>query len=578
MIKRRLFNLVENSKKYIAWTVFVNWICLMCSILITITAGRLLQGCLYGQAEIRSFAISAAIITISAAVRFLCCRLSAVISHTATANAKKTLRARLYEKALRLGISYSDKVSTSEIIQLSVEGIEQLEIYFGKYLPQLFYSIAAPISLFAALSFISLKSALVLLLCVPLIPASIMLVMKHAGKIFKRYWGKYVNLGDDFLENIQGLTTLKIYDADEYKNDQMNQTAENFRQATMKVLEMQLNSVTLMDIIAYGGTAAGIITAVSEFAAGNVQLWGAFSIVMLSAEFFIPLRLLGSLFHTAMNGMSASDKIFEILDMDEPEEGTGKYSGSDIRFDDISFSYKPERRTVCHINMEIPFGSFTSLVGRSGSGKSTIASLLMGINKNYSGSLKIGDTELKNISEGEIMRHITMISHNSYIFKGTVKDNLIMGKPDASGEEIKDVLKKVNLYDFIESKGGLGFNIAEHGSSLSGGQRQRLALARALLHDSDIYIFDEATSNIDTESEASIMKVIRELAGKKTIVLISHRLENVVESDMIYVLEEGSIAEKGTHAELVEKGGYYAELYGSQKNIEAYARGGVVYA
>ena len=578
MIKMRLFKLLKNSKKYIGLTVFVNWINLICNIVIIITIGHVLQNLIHRDAALYNFEGAAAIITAAIAIRLVCSRISAVISHKATANAKNTLRSKLIEKILRMGISYTDKISTSEIIQLTVEGIEQLESYFGRYLPQLFYSIAAPITLFAVIYFIYPVSAVILLLCVPLIPVSIILVMKYAGKIFRRYWGQYVDLGEDFLDNIQGLTTLKIYEADEYKNNSMNKTAEKFRVITMKVLRMQLNSVSMMDLIAYGGSAAGIISAVIGFAAGNISLWGVFAIIMLSSEFFIPLRLLGSLFHIAMNGMSASDRMFEILDIKKQENKKGKYEKGDITVKDLSFSYDAERKILSNINMEIPMGSFVSLVGQSGSGKSTIAALLMGINKNYSGSITIGETELSSISEKEIMSNTTLISHNSYIFKGTVKDNLMLGKKDADDEDMKDVLKKVNLYDFIMANGGLESELAEQGSNLSGGQRQRLSLARALLHDSDIYIFDEATSNIDSESEKNIMAVIHRLYGIKTIVLISHRLENVKESDMIYVLDKGSIVEKGIHNELVENEGYYAELYGSQKNIEEYAKGEAVYA
>ena len=578
MIKMRLFKLLKNSKKYIGLTVFVNWINLICNIVIIITIGHVLQNLIHRDAALYNFEGAAAIITAAIAIRLVCSRISAVISHKATANAKNTLRSKLIEKILRMGISYTDKISTSEIIQLTVEGIEQLESYFGRYLPQLFYSIAAPITLFAVIYFIYPVSSVILLLCVPLIPVSIILVMKYAGKIFRRYWGQYVDLGEDFLDNIQGLTTLKIYEADEYKNNSMNKTAEKFRVITMKVLRMQLNSVSMMDLIAYGGSAAGIISAVIGFAAGNISLWGVFAIIMLSSEFFIPLRLLGSLFHIAMNGMSASDRMFEILDIKKQENKKGKYEKGDITVKDLSFSYDAERKILSNINMEIPMGSFVSLVGQSGSGKSTIAALLMGINKNYSGSITIGETELSSISEKEIMSNTTLISHNSYIFKGTVKDNLMLGKKDADDEDMKDVLKKVNLYDFIMANGGLESELAEQGSNLSGGQRQRLSLARALLHDSDIYIFDEATSNIDSESEKNIMAVIHRLYGIKTIVLISHRLENVKESDMIYVLDKGSIVEKGIHNELVENEGYYAELYGSQKNIEEYAKGEAVYA
>ncbi len=578
MIRMRLFELVKNSKRYLAGTVLVNWISLLCSIVLIIIIGKILQGSIYRNLSIYNYGVQGVIITIAIAIRLLCSKLSAVISHKATANAKKTLRLELFEKILKMGISYSDKISTSEAIQLSVEGVEQLEIYFGRYLPQLFYSIAAPLTLFAVLYFINSTSAIALLLCVPLIPASIIVIMKYAKKLFGKYWGQYMDLGEDFLDNVQGLTTLKIYEADEYKNGKMNEIAERFRIITMKVLRMQLNSVTMMDIIAYGGTAVGIITAIMGLAAGSMEIWGAFTIIMLSSEFFIPLRLLGSLFHVAMNGMSASDKMFEILDLDERETQNGKYAKEDISVRNLSFFYEEERQILNDINMEIPVGSFTSIVGQSGSGKSTIAGLLMGTIKNYKGSIKIGKTSLRDIPENEIMENITLISHNSYIFKGSIKDNLLMGKRDAGREEMEKALKKVNLYDFVKAKGGLEFKIREQGSNLSGGQRQRLALARALLHESDIYIFDEATSNIDTESEKSIMTVIRELSGKKTVILISHRLENAKESDIIYVLDKGVIVEQGNHWDLIMEGGYYSKLYGNQKSIEEYAGGKVAYA
>lgn len=578
MIKKRLFELVEGSKKYIFTAVLINWIRMLCNVVIIFTVGMLLQSVLYEGAENINGFPSALIIMAALVLSFICNRYYVVISHRASVNAKKSLRTKIYKKLIKLGISYMGKVSTSEVIQSSVEGVEQLEVYFGRFLPQLFYSILVPVSLFVILSFLSMKSALVLLVCVPLIPVSIVIIMKYVKKIFRKYWGSYADLGEGFLENLRGLTDLKIYKADEYKNAKMNDRAEKFRVITMKVLRMQLNSITLMDLIAYGGAAVGIIMALLEYRSGNIEFWAAFSIIMLSSEFFIPLRLLGSFFHTAMNGISASEKIFDILDLDEYEEKNGKFKTGNIVISNVSFAYDSERNILDNINMEIPTGKLVSIVGESGSGKSTIARLIMGISRGYKGSIEIGKIPRENISEKEIMKNITLLDNNSYIFKGTVRDNLLMGKPDATEEEMKEALKQADLYDFIESEGGLEYHLREHGSNLSGGQRQRLALSRALLRDSSVYIFDEATSNVDSVSEESIMRVIYNLAKSKTVILISHRLENVKGADKIYVMNEGKAEESGTHDELMGIDGIYANLYYTQSNIETYIKRSEVYA
>lgn len=578
MIKKRLFELVEGSKKYIFIAVLINWIRMLCNVVIIFTMGKLLQSVLYEGAENINGLSSALIIMAAIVLSFICNKYYVVINHKASVNAKKSLRTRIYKKLIKLGISYTGKVSTAEVIQSSVEGVEQLEVYFGRFLPQLFYSILAPVSLFTILSFLSVKSALILLVCVPLIPVSIVIIMRYVKKIFRKYWGSYADLGEGFLENLRGLTDLKIYKADEYKNVQMNDRAEKFRVITMKVLRMQLNSITLMDLIAYGGAAAGIIMALLEYRSGNIEFWAAFSIIMLSSEFFIPLRLLGSFFHTAMNGISASEKIFDILDLDEYEEKDGKFKTGNIVISNVSFAYDSERNILDNINMEIHTGKLVSIVGESGSGKSTIARLIMGISRGYKGSIEIGKIPRENISEKEIMKNITLLDNNSYIFKGTVRDNLLMGKPDATEEEMKEALKQADLYEFIESEGGLKYHLREHGSNLSGGQRQRLALSRALLRDSSVYIFDEATSNVDSVSEESIMRVIYNLAKSKTVILISHRLENVKGADKIYVMNEGKVEESGTHDELMGFDGIYANLYYTQSNIETYIKRGEVYA
>lgn len=500
--------------------------------------------------------------------------MAARASYEASVDVKRILRKKIYEKLLRLGASYKEKTSTSEVVQLSTEGVEQLEIYFGKYLPQLFYSLLAPLTLFLILSFVNLKASLVLLICVPLIPISIVAVQKFAKKLLSRYWGVYTGLGDSFLENLQGLTTLKIYQADEQKAEEMDQEAQEFRRITMKVLTMQLNSTSVMDIVAYGGAAVGMIVAVSEFLVGRLDFSGTLAIILLASEFFIPLRLLGSFFHIAMNGMTASDKIFHLLDLEEPEKGEEKMSPEnfDIELQNIRFSYEEDREILKGVSLVIPQGSFVSLVGESGCGKSTIAGLLTGKLQDYQGEIHIGEKPLAQIQERELMDHITLVRHNSYLFKGTVAENLQMAKPEAEVEEMRSVLSRVNLLGFLDAQEGLETKLLEQGANLSGGQRQRLALARALLHDTPVYIFDEATSNIDAESEDLIMEVIRELAKTRTVLLISHRLSNVAASDRIYLLDQGEIREAGTHEELMKQKGAYCRLYETQKNLEIYGK------
>lgn len=458
------------------------------------------------------------------------------------------------------------------MVQLSAEGVEQLETYFGRYLPQFFYSLLAPFTLFAVLSFVNLKASGILLVCVPLIPVSIVAVQKFAKKLLNKYWGSYTELGDSFLENLQGLTTLKIYQSDSQKAEEMDREAEQFRRITMKVLTMQLNSISVMDLVAYGGAAIGMIVTIKEYLAGNLGFSGAFTIILLASEFFIPLRLLGSFFHIAMNGMAASDKIFRLLDMPEEEKGTEQLSGDclDISFEDVEFSYEKERKILDKVSFHIPRGSFVALVGESGCGKSTIASLLMGRNRGYTGKIYLGEKELSKVQEQSLMQHITMVRHNSYLFKGTVEENLRMGNPKADRAQLEEALRKVNLWEFLKQQEGLQTVLQEKGSNFSGGQCQRLCIARALLHETPVYIFDEAASNIDMESEEIIMEVIHKLAETKTVLLISHRLANVKKSDCIYVLKNGKIAEQGKHEELLNLCGVYKKMYDTQRNLEKY--------
>lgn len=570
MIKTKLIKLLADSKKYIAYNIFWQWAALISQIIIVYIIANIIAKLPAPLNYMDVVKLLAAL-----AVRFVSDRLASMASYRASVDVKRVLREKIFDKLLRLGSSYNEQIATSQVVQLATEGVEQLETYFGKYIPQLFYSMLAPVTLFVVLAFVSVKAAAVLLICVPLIPVSIVAVQKFAKKLLNKYWGIYTELGDSFLENLQGLTTLKIYKADEMKAGQMDEEAQRFRNVTMKVLTMQLNSTSVMDIMAYGGAATGMVVAVSEYYAGNIDAAGALMIVFLAAEFFLPLRLLGSFFHIAMNGMAASDRIFELLDMHEDDNSetaviNGADEGIEIDISNLSFSYDGERNVLENISFELKNGSFVSLVGESGCGKSTIAGILMKRVTGWKGSVTVNGQDIRNISDIDIMKNITLVSHDSYLFKGTVRDNLMMGSPMASDDMMTAALKRVNLADFVESEGGLDMQLNERASNLSGGQKQRLAMARALLKDSGVYIFDEATSNIDIESEEMIMSVIRELAKTKSVLLISHRLANVVNSDDIYMLKDGVIVESGTHDELTANKKAYADMYENQMKLEKY--------
>ena len=574
MINKRLIGTVKESKKYIAGNVVCQWVSLAANITMMGAIARLLQKLYEGSANGKQIAITAVVAAVAVLVRFVCATLASRMGYLSSKAVKRTLREMIYRKLLRLGTSYKEKVQTSEVVQVAVEGVDQLETYFGAYLPQFFYAMLAPLTLFIVLSFVNFPSAVVLLICVPLIPVTIVAIQRWAKKLLAKYWGQYTALGDTFLENLQGLTTTKIYQSDAFKHQEMNEQSEHFRKITMKVLTMQLNSITIMDLIAYGGAALGVILATTQFRAGHINLAGCLMIILLAADFFLPMRMLGSFFHIAMNGMAASDKIFKLLDLPEAEQKTGIIlEDCSIELRDLHFAYEPEREILHGVNMAFPKGGFTAIVGESGCGKSTIAAILMGRNKGYTGELTVGGIPLSEISEESLMESFTYISHQSYLFKGTVRDNLLMANPNATDEVLWTALEQVKLAEFLRSENGLDTKLNEKASNLSGGQCQRLALARALLHDSPAYIFDEATSNIDVESENDIMTQIYTLAKTKTVILISHRLANVVGADNIYVLDRGSIAEQGTHDDLLKKNAAYAQLWNAQQELENYTKG-----
>ena len=574
MINKRLIGTVAESRKYIAGNVILQWCSLAANIAMMFSITNLFAGLYYGNTSSHTLWATAAVVVLALVIRFLCTTGASRMSYLSSKAVKKTLRERIYEKLLRLGASYNEQVKTSEVVQVAVEGVDQLETYFGAYLPQFFYAMLAPLTLFAVLCFVNVPSAIVLLVCVPLIPIAIAAVQTWAKKLLSKYWGQYTALGDTFLENLQGLTTLKIYQADEFKNKEMNAEAEKFRKITMKVLTMQLNSITIMVLIAYGGAALGVIMAVTQYMGNQVSLAGCLLIILLAADFFLPMRQLGSFFHIAMNGMAASDKIFRLLDLPEHKQEVSESFPlrHDIVCSGLRFSYETGREILHGVDLRFPQGSFTALVGESGCGKSTIAAILMGRNKGYTGSVTIGGVELREINESSLLRNITYVSHQSYLFKGTVRDNLLMGKPSASDDELWAALEQVNLAGFLKAEQGLDTPLLEKATNLSGGQCQRLALARALLHDSPVYIFDESTSNIDVESENDIMAEIHRLAKTKTVLLISHRLANVVQANNIYVLDDGTIAEHGSHEELLQNHGLYERLWTAQQSLENYRK------
>ena len=575
MFDKRLMELCPESRKFIVGNIVLQWIELFLNaVMIGLIASAAEK--LYRREMTAADAIlPVVIIAVTILVRFFTSRYAVRMSYLASRTVKRKMRDLIYKKLLKLGMSYREKVTTAELVQEAVEGVDQLESYFGQYVPQFFYAFLAPITLFAMFTAAgSLRTAVVLLICVPLIPGTIMMVQKIAKKILAKYWDQYTQLGSAFLENLQGMTTLKIYQADEYKHQKMNEESEHFRVVTMKVLTMQLNSIIIMDLLAYGGAAVGIVLATREFMTGSLSLSACLFMILLSADFFLPMRRLGSYFHVAMNGMAASDRIFTFLSLEEPPECTAVFPerGGNFLLKSVSFSYDGEREVLRRVNMQIPRNSFIGIVGESGSGKSTIASLLTGRNTVESGSILIDGVPLSECSEESVMKGITYIGTNSYFFKGSVRDNLLMGDPSATDDKLWQVLSECRMDEFLRSEGndGLDTMLTENAQNLSGGQKQRLALARALLHDSPVYIFDEATSNIDVESEEIILKGIRALAGHKTVILISHRLVNSRAADRIFVMENGKVAESGTHRELMKWGGVYSVLWRTQQKLERF--------
>ena len=598
MIHKRLTRSVPKSKKWILLSALSSWISLLCNVLITFVTVRFIFALYNSSLDKKTLFVLLSVALAALVVRVIAVRKRSYFSYRAGTEVKRTLRSMLYDKFISLKLNYSQYISMAEVTQIGTDGIEQLDSYFGAYLPQFFFSMAAPITLFIILAPINFFAALVLFACVPLIPLSIVAIQKVAKRILKRYLDSYTGLGDSFLDNLRGLITLKAYADDEAQHKELNAEAENFRRVTMRVLTMQLNSIFVMDTVAYGGTALGTIVSLYQLRAGNLSMEGALLFILLCAEFFLPLRALGSFFHIAMNGITAANRLFELMDVKsdaasvlsgaELEAAAVKIKGSpssqldsqsatlpSLEVKNLNFSYNASKQALKNVSFEFLKPGFYGIAGESGSGKSTAAALLMGLQKNYSGEILLSGIEAKKLPDEFRAKFMNLVSTESFLFGASVRENLLIAKPSASDEELMSVLKKVLLDEFIlgrksseSGNSGLDFYIESGGKNLSGGQVQRFALARALLHNTGIYIFDEAVSNIDVESEELILSTLYELSKTKIIIFISHRLANIENANNIYVFENGEIKESGSHSSLIEKNGIYAKMYLQQKNLE----------
>ena len=567
MFDKELLKLIGKNKKYIVFTVLLMIIGMLANVAVTASICFAVYFLIEGR-EPLVYIYPAVAAVVAIIIRYITTRCVGTLKDVLGRKVKKDLRERTYDKILKLGVKSTDGMSMTGLTQVSMEGIEQLDLYYSTYLPQFFFSMIAPLLLFAICVGIDWRTSLVLLACVPLIPLSIVVVSKYAKKIFAKYWGKYTSMGDGFLDSVQGLKELKIFNADESRQVKMGKNAEEFRKITMKVLVMQLASTTIMDLVAFGGAGAGIALTVLGLAGGWLTPAPALFLILVAVEFFLPLRSLGSAFHVAMNGASAGKKIISLLNSEEPVWGNGNASGGKICLNDVTFSYDGTRNVLTGVSMTFPESGMTAIGGESGSGKSTVVNLLIGANRPNSGYITMGDAPIETLTRSSYYSHISSVSYNTYIFNETVRGNFMLAKREVTDEEIRTALNKVNLLTFIESNGGLDKVINEDAGNISGGQKQRLALAINLVANKDVYIFDEATSNIDVESEAIIMKNIVEMSKEKSVIVISHRLANVLHADNIYYIENGEVRESGSHAELMSEGGGYAKLYNRQKELE----------
>ena len=567
MFDKQLQKLIGGNKKYVVYTVLLMVLGMLANIGITASICWAVYFLIEGY-EPLSYIYPAITAVVAIIVRYIASRTTGNLKDMLGRKVKKDLRERTYDKILKLGVRSTDGMSMAGLTQVSMEGIEQLDLYYSTYLPQFFFSMIAPILLFCICVWIDWRTSLVLLACVPLIPVSIVAVSKYAKKIFAKYWGKYTSMGDAFLDSVQGLKELKIFKADAARHKKMNASAEEFRKITMKVLVMQLASTTIMDLVAYGGAGAGIALVIVGLMNGWLAPAAALFLVLVAVEFFLPLRSLGSAFHVAMNGASAGKKIISLLNLPDPVWGKEDVAGTRLKLENVTFSYDGKRDVLKNASMTFPEKGMTAIVGESGCGKSTVVGILIGAYRPRSGVVAVGGKPLESVARESYYSHIASVSYNTYLFNDSVRANFELAKQNVSDEEIWNALEKVNLAGFIRENGGLDKVITEDANNLSGGQKQRLALAVNLVADKDVYVFDEATSNIDIESEAIIMRNIKAMSEKKSVIVISHRLANVVPADNIYFMEEGEVKERGSHAQLMAASGGYAKLFNAQKELE----------
>lgn len=571
MIDKKLLALLGDNKKYIFYAVGLMIVGLFANLSITASICYAIQyAAEYASSgsDAQGFILPAIVVVIAMVIRYVTSRRIGDLKDTLGRNVKKDLRQKIYDKIIKLGVRTTDNMSMAGLTQLSMEGVEQLDLYYSAYIPQFFYAMIAPIILFIVTVRINWAVALVLLACVPLIPMSIIAVSRYAKKIFAKYWGKYTSMGDSFLDSVQGLKELKIFQADAAQNIKMNETSEEFRKITMKVLVMQLASTTIMDMVAYGGAGLGIALTIHAVVNGSLSAYAALFLILVAVDFFLPLRAFGSAFHIAMNGASAGNKILSLLAQPDPVWGSETVDSTGITVQDVTFSYDGTRDVLKHASMNFGSTGMCAIVGESGSGKSTVVNLLLGAYHPQQGSILIGNKPLETLSRESYYSHISVVSYNTYVFNETIRQNFMLAKADVTEDEIFTALKKVNLYDFIVENEGLDKVITEDAANISGGQKQRLALAINLVANKDIYIFDEATSNIDIESEAIIMNNIKELSRDKSVIVISHRLANIIAADTIYYIEDGEVKEYGTHNDLMNMHEGYAKLYTTQKRLE----------
>ena len=563
MFNKKLFNELKSEKLQILKLLLIKILQMTTNVAMIFLIGKSIEALISSSFSGSKFILFMLLII---GLNIFLIKIEASISYKASYRIKNTLRERLMKKVFSFKMEYGSKVSISEVINLGVEGIEQLNLFYSALLPQLLFALIGPLILFCILSFLNFKIAIIMLLLIPLIPIAIMMVQKLAKKVVKTYWKSYTNLSEVFIDFLYGLTSLEVFNADEDYNDLLNEKAEDFRVKTMKLLMMQLNNITVLDLISYAGSALGIILSIYYYSRGQLSIFAAFSFILLSQEFFLPLRRLGALFHVAMNGITAANSLFEILDLESIEDFKNLIQDEkvDVEVKNLSFSYG-EKEILKDLNMKIKSNKITAIVGESGCGKSTLAKLVGGFERNYDGEILYNG--LSEISNDSLNENIMLVDNNPYFFKESLRYNLKMANKNADDDKLIEVLEEVGLYSYFKNIGGLDSILESAGNNLSGGQKQRLAIGRALLKEPKILILDESISNIDKESEDLILNLIQKLKEKMTIILITHRLNTVLQADYIYYLDNKKVAEEGSFEE-ISKGELFSGIYRYQRELE----------